>query len=64
MIGDVVDKVYKREYKWVLRKKNRYGRYSLEYGDIDLGMGTYFKIAINPKQQDGWAYRYPLSRRY
>jgi hypothetical protein len=36
--GDVVDKIHKPEYKWVLRKKNRYGRYSLEYGDIYLCM--------------------------
>ena len=33
--GDVVDKVYKPEYKWVLRKKNRYGmdRWSKEKRD-------------------------------
>jgi hypothetical protein len=24
-IGDVVDKIYKPEYKWVLKRKNRYG---------------------------------------
>ncbi len=25
-LGDVVDKLYKPEYKWVMRKKNRYER--------------------------------------
>jgi hypothetical protein len=24
-LGDVVDKIYKPEYKWEMRKKNRYG---------------------------------------
>jgi hypothetical protein len=38
-IGDVVDKIYKPEYEWVLRRKNRYGmdRWSKEKRDKQQG---------------------------
>jgi hypothetical protein len=41
MFGDVVDKVYKPEYRWVLRSKNRYG-YPRNIGDIPLNYSILF----------------------
>jgi hypothetical protein len=38
---DVVDKVYKPEYRWVLRSKNRYG-YPRNIGDIPLNYSILF----------------------
>ena len=49
--GDVVDKVYKPEYEWVLRRKNRYGmdRWSKEKSDKQQGPSKGVEMPRGPR---------------
>ena len=50
-LRDVVDKAYKPEYKWVLRRKNRYGmdRWSKEKSDKQQGPSKGVEMPRGPR---------------